>query len=376
MPDPRRAGRNSRKNGDGSFLRGTLLSALLHVLAIGLILLAPHRMRAAPPTAYTVEIVAPSALGGKLLAGPIGGGAANARQQRPPRAEPEKPPAPPPPPPQPAKPPEQVAKAEPPKPEPAKPEPPKPEDADAVPLAKAPPAPQPTRVAPTARPTVAARPTTKPTATQVVAKAKPTAIERASAKATASPIALARRPAPTPAPATPPTREAAKEHERAPAGDDLDAKLAAAIKGVESKVEKSGTRGLSGAGPGGGMGGTERTLSGPAGVGGEGPGGGGTLRGLEFVVYYNQMLTRIKESWTYVGTRSDLRVTVRFSILDSGEITDLRLVERSGDPGYDASVERAIKRVSPLPPPPEAYRKDFSDVELTFRPADLRRPSG
>ena len=50
--------------------------------------------------------------------------------------------------------------------------------------------------------------------------------------------------------------------------------------------------------------------------------------------------------------------------------------QRSGDPGYDASVERAIKRVSPLPPPPEAYRKDFSDVELTFRPADLRRPSG
>ena len=376
MPDPRRAGRNGRKNGDGSFLRGTLLSALLHALAIGLILLAPHRMRAAPPTAYTVEIVDPSALGGKLLAGPIGGGAANARQQRPQRAEPEKPPAPPPPPPQPAKPPEQVAKAEPPKPEPAKLEPPKPEDADAVPLAKATPAPQPTRVAPTARPTVAARPTTKPTATQVVAKPKPTAIERASAKATASPIALARRPAPTPAPATPPTREAAKEHERAPAGEDLDAKLAAAIKGVESKVEKSGTRGLSGAGPGGGMGGTERTLSGPAGVGGEGPGGGGTLRGLEFVVYYNQMLTRIKESWTYVGTRSDLRVTVRFSILDSGEITDLRLVERSGDPGYDASVERAIKRVSPLPPPPEAYRKDFSDVELTFRPADLRRPSG
>jgi len=376
LPDPRRAGRNGRKNGDGSFLRGTLLSALLHALAIGLILLAPHRMRAAPPTAYTVEIVDPSALGGKLLAGPIGGGAANARQQRPQRAEPEKPPAPPPPPPQPAKPPEQVAKAEPPKPEPAKPEPPKPEDADAVPLAKATPAPQPTRVAPTARPTVAARPTTKPTATQVVAKPKPTAIERASAKATASPIALAHRPAPTPALATPPTREAAKEHERAPAGEDLDAKLAAAIKGVESKVEKSGTRGLSGAGPGGGMGGTERTLSGPAGVGGEGPGGGGTLRGLEFVVYYNQMLTRIKESWTYVGTRSDLRVTVRFSILDSGEITDLRLVERSGDPGYDASVERAIKRVSPLPPPPEAYRKDFSDVELTFRPADLRRPSG
>ena len=31
---------------------------------------------------------------------------------------------------------------------------------------------------------------------------------------------------------------------------------------------------------------------------------------------------------------------------------------------------------NPLAPPPQAYRKDFADVELTFRPADLRRPSG
>src|SRR5438128_2615332 len=103
-------------------------------------------MKAAPPTAYTVEIVDPSALGGKLLDGPIGGGAANARQHSP-RAEPP----PPPPPPPPAKEPEQVAKAEPPKPEPQKPEPPKPEDADSVLLTKTTPAPQPTRIVPTAR---------------------------------------------------------------------------------------------------------------------------------------------------------------------------------------------------------------------------------
>jgi len=88
------------------------------------------------------------------------------------------------------------------------------------------------------------------------------------------------------------------------------------------------------------------------------------------------MLNRIKENWTFAGTRSDLRVMVHFSILDNGEITGLRLVERSGDPAFDASVERAVKRASPLPPPPEAYRREFGDVELTFRPADLQRPSG
>ncbi len=394
MPDERRRERGGRR--DRSFLRGTLLSAALHALAIVLILLAPHRMRAAPPTAYTVELVDPNALGGKLLAGPIGGGAAAKRAAPPPRA-PEPPPPPPPPAPPPKPEPEQVAKAEPP--EPAKPEPPKPEeDADAVPIGTATPVPQRTRVA-TPRPSATREAAPKASATPVaVVKPKPTAspVQRAQpkgtatpvvvAKATASPAALARAHAPSaaPTPSRAEAREAARNerdahaatHDRGEPEGDLDSRLAAAIKGVESKVAKSGTPGLSGEGPGGGQGGTERTLNGPAGVGGEGPGGGGTLRGLEFVVYYNQMLTRIKESWTYVGERSDLRVTVRFSILDSGEITDIRLTERSGDAGYDASVERAVKRASPLGPPPAAYRKDFSDVELTFRPADLRRRSG
>ncbi|MGH7829264.1 MAG: TonB C-terminal domain-containing protein, partial [Candidatus Binatia bacterium] len=44
---------------------------------------------------------------------------------------------------------------------------------------------------------------------------------------------------------------------------------------------------------------------------------------------------------------------------------------RSGDASYDDSVVRALKRASPLPPPPESYRKDFMDVELTFQPKDL-----
>ncbi len=265
-----------------------------------------------------------------------------------------------------------MAKAEP-------PEPPEDEDADAVALGKATPVPQatpvrrPTRVAPTARPTPKPAPSPPPPA-----KAKPSPVVRAAARPSATPATLARRgaPSPAPSPAAHGARDEVKDRGRATPAGSVDDQLAAAIKGVESRVEKAGTPGLSGGGPGGGQGGTERTLNGPAGVGGEGPGGGGTMRGLEFVVYYNQMLTKIKESWAYVGDRSDLRVTVRFSILDSGEITDIRLTERSGDSGYDASVERAVKRAGPLAPPPQAYRKDFADVELTFRPADLRRPSG
>ena len=368
MADARRRARKGQRGADGSFLRAAVLSALLHTVAISLVLLAPHRLRSAPPTAYTVEIVDPGALGGKLLAGPIGGGAPAGR--RPPRSE------------QPRPQPEVVAKAEPPE-----PAPPRIEDADTAPLAFARPTTQPTRQV-EARPTPAAPPKPRPSATVAVApKPLPRPSAAATAKPAASPSPGARRVSPSPA-ALPKVEEREKRDgkEASPAGGkdadgrgqpapaDLDSQLAAAIKRVESRVEKAGTPGQTS--PGGGMGGTERTLDRPPGVGGEGPGGGGTVRGIEFVVYYNQMLSRIKESWAYVGDRADLRVTVRFSILESGEITDIRLVERSGDPGYDASVERAVKRASPLGPPPEAYRKEFADVELTFRPADLRRPPG
>jgi TolA protein len=104
-----------------------------------------------------------------------------------------------------------------------------------------------------------------------------------------------------------------------------------------------------------------------------GPGGrgGGTVKGMEFIIYQNRMFSSIKENWAWVGQRSNLRVVVHFSIKDNGEITGLKIVQPSGDPSYDESVVRAVKKSSPLPPPPESFRKDFADVELTFRPKDL-----
>jgi colicin import membrane protein len=83
------------------------------------------------------------------------------------------------------------------------------------------------------------------------------------------------------------------------------------------------------------------------------------------------MLSTIKENWAWVGQRSNLKVVVHFGIKDSGEIVGLKIVQPSGDPSYDESVLRAVKKSSPLSPPPETYRRDFADVELTFRPRDL-----
>ena len=104
-----------------------------------------------------------------------------------------------------------------------------------------------------------------------------------------------------------------------------------------------------------------------------GPGGrgGGVAKGMDFIVYQNRMLSTIKGNWTWVGGKSNLRVVVRFNIKDNGEISGLKIVQPSGDPSYDESVLRAVRKSSPLPAPPESVRKDFAEVEIRFRPEDL-----
>ena len=104
-----------------------------------------------------------------------------------------------------------------------------------------------------------------------------------------------------------------------------------------------------------------------------GPGGvgGGVVKGMDFIIYQNRMLETIKGNWAWVGQKTNLIVVVHFGIKDNGDIIGLKIVQPSGDLSYDESVLRAVRKSSPLPVPPESYRKDFADVEISFRPKDL-----
>jgi len=121
----------------------------------------------------------------------------------------------------------------------------------------------------------------------------------------------------------------------------------------------------------------EETISSGTGEGegaaalGKGGRGGGVAKGMDFIIYQNRMLSTIKNNWVWVGQRSNLKVVVRFNIKDTGEIAGLKIVQPSGNPSYDESVLRAVNKSSPLPVPPEVVRKDFSEVEIAFRPEDL-----
>ncbi|HKA31580.1 MAG TPA: cell envelope integrity protein TolA [Candidatus Binatia bacterium] len=106
------------------------------------------------------------------------------------------------------------------------------------------------------------------------------------------------------------------------------------------------------------------------GVGGT---GGGIVKSPEFIRYQNIIQERVRSSWTWVGRRNDLKVTVNASIQENGEITGLKLVGTSGDRSFDDSVLRALRKASPLPPPPAEFRKEFSNVILPFNSEELGR---
>jgi colicin import membrane protein len=107
---------------------------------------------------------------------------------------------------------------------------------------------------------------------------------------------------------------------------------------------------------------------GAAGLGVGGRGGGSAVRGAEFFMYQAKIVNTIKENWAWPGQKGSLKALVRFSIKDSGEITGLKIAEPSGDASFDESILRALRKSSPLPPPPETYRKDFAQVEMNFQP--------
>jgi TonB family protein len=62
-----------------------------------------------------------------------------------------------------------------------------------------------------------------------------------------------------------------------------------------------------------------------------------------------------------------LQATVFFRVARDGRVEQLHLVQASGNPLFDASLIRAIKRASPLPVLPTDYPGEMLEVEMRFR---------
>jgi colicin import membrane protein len=59
-------------------------------------------------------------------------------------------------------------------------------------------------------------------------------------------------------------------------------------------------------------------------------------------------------------------------LLPGGEVLSATLKKSSGHAAYDAAVERAINRASPLPVPNDTdlFQENFRELNLVFRPKD------
>jgi TolA protein len=288
-----------------------IASATVHLLLIVGVFVVPLSLtRARPaPVSYTVDLVAPDKLGATNLVpkpkAPARPAAVAALPK--PKPKPKLKPQPKP-----------KAKAKPKavKPKPVAKKPP------AKPKKKAPPAPKPKTVA---QKKAAAEPEAKKKAKEPAKAAK-----KAPAKATES---------------------------KAAAGEDLDERIAAAIRRVERRVKADDTKKTAATGAGG-----------PLSVG-PGEGVGGTIKGVEWLVYKNRVEKQIKDNWHWAGNR-ELEVEVHFGIGEGGEVLDVRVARSSGDRSFDLSAERAVRAADPLLAPPELYKEEFRDFRLVFTGAE------
>jgi colicin import membrane protein len=94
------------------------------------------------------------------------------------------------------------------------------------------------------------------------------------------------------------------------------------------------------------------------------------LRARGLNEYIGRIQAKVKSNWILPPDLTGNPEAI-FSVVQipTGEVIAVKLAKSSGIPAYDAAVERAILKSSPLPLP--ASREDFSrELKLTFRPLD------
>lgn len=358
-----------RGGGDRGLAWATLFSAVVHLAALAVAILAPQSfLRAARPLeSYTVDLVSPNVVGGTNLIPGSGGKPRPATAPKPvehpapsgalpdkllePKA-PEVPEAA-----------EQQQAALP----PPVPKPPEPAPAAAP---KPPPAPKPPEARPPAAKPAVPVPGVKPEPPRATA-AKPAEKPQSAApdKPAAKPVEP--RPERPAAPVAKPAGNAAAQSaagQNDPAAEEARKRDQAILAAIERRRLSIGASGAAGVGGDAGRG----TGGGPLSVG-PGEGAGGTVKGFAYLLYYNQLKARIRGSWAWVGAATSLEAVVEFNINENGEVMNVRTLRSSGDPSYDASVERAIRAGSPFGPPPDEYRDEFlKGIEVSFRVEELR----
>lgn len=153
-------------------------------------------------------------------------------------------------------------------------------------------------------------------------------------------------------------RKQKEERDKIQAKKDRDKRLSELAREIKSKKDYEGESVRAG---GEGFGGAR--------IGGSG-GGGGTLAPYAKVAYQNELQAHVKSGWRWMQRSDRLRTLVRVRISPTGDISEVRILEGSGNSNFDDSVVRAVKKASPVPPAPREFYSDFADVRFWFDSSD------
>ena len=94
-----------------------------------------------------------------------------------------------------------------------------------------------------------------------------------------------------------------------------------------------------------------------------------SARQAEFDKFVNAIKAKIRGRANVPDSvRGNPELRVRIRVLPGGEVLDITITKRSGNPAYDSAIERGIRSASPLPvPPPNSELfPQFRELNLIF----------
>lgn len=87
--------------------------------------------------------------------------------------------------------------------------------------------------------------------------------------------------------------------------------------------------------------------------------------------HIDMIRAQIESAWRYPpAVQKNQQVSVRLTLVPTGEVVQVEVVESSGNRALDRSVEQAVKRASPLPVPQDirVFEQQFRSFTMNFRP--------
>jgi colicin import membrane protein len=229
------------------------------------------------------------------------------------------------------------------------------EPAPPAPATEAAPAPEMAPEAPAAVPEAVALPSPKPEPVPIAPKPAPEKVVQSLKKKTLKKEVVKETVVQKPTPPKP--------------AKSLQNEVSKAIESMRQKVaSQERTRSASGAGGGSTIGGTGSSS------GGGGGGGAAVLSRIEN--YRIEAALAVAQNWAFsqqlASADEQLETKITFRILPNGEITDIKIVQPSGNRYLDESAYRAVRKASPVAPHPEGINQPYIEVGVKATPSGFR----